>query len=405
MKSRTIGIAILSIVCYFLILEWFVIALLFLGIATITVDRIKSPLARKISTFLVVTLYVLGFVVLKSSLVSKLILGYSVFAFSGISYIVEQNKNKQKYSVFEGIAFLFFFPKMLAGPIVKPNQLIPQLSASYKWKVSMLFQGLKLVVYGAFLKLILGDILINIQGLQLGINALMETLIWAVRFYIDFYAYSIIAVGISNLLGIELPYNFNAPYFANSFKSFWRRWNITLSFWLRDYVYIPLGGNRCCKAQSIINILITFVISGLWHGITLPFVLWGIIHGCLVSIEKLLLNHWPSNKLFAIIYRFCAMFVIMTLWELFRCNDFSDIQLYVCRILESSSLNHDTFVIMLLSLLTLFVIDNKHFKEVFLESPISKIKITIEVSLFSIMLATLILCPYKYSFDFFYLNF
>ena len=405
MRFKTVGIAIISIFCYSFLVQWFVIALFFLGIATVTIDRINAPLARKISTYLVVTFYVLGFVVIKTNLESRLILGYSVFAFSGISYIVEQYKSKQNYSVFEGISFLFFFPKMLAGPIVKPNQLIPQLSARYHWNVSLLFQGLKLVVYGAFLKFILGDILINISGLQLGINAILETLIWAVRFYIDFYAYSIIAVGISHLLGIEIPYNFNAPYFANSFKSFWRRWNITLSFWLRDYVYIPLGGNRCSKSQSLINILITFVISGLWHGLTLPFVLWGGIHGCLVSIENLLLNHWLSNKLFAIIYRSCAIFVIMILWELFRCNDFSDIQLYVYRILDYSPLNHDTFVVMLLSLLTLLVIDNKQFKDVILESPVSKFKITIEVSLFSIMLATLVLCPYKYSFDFFYLNF
>lgn len=270
-----------SIVCYWMIVHDCIWALLILSILIVVADRTKSSLLAIAS----IALLVLGFVYFKVISPTTTLYGYSVFAFTGISFLVDQYKKRESYSILDTFVFLFFFPKMLAGPIVRVIDFIPQLSKS-RCSSTLVYRGFKLVIYALFVKFIIADVLLSVEAEHRGINLLLQSFIWGIRFYFDFYAYSLLAVGVALVFGIVLPYNFDNPYSAQSFKDFWQRWNITLSTWLRTYIYIPLGGNRCSKNRAILNILVTFVVSALWHGLTIPFVFWGLAHAGLICLER-----------------------------------------------------------------------------------------------------------------------
>lgn len=189
----------------------------------------------------------------------------------------------------------FIFPQIASGPISKAKDLLPQIKSLKTFDADKATQGLKLLLWGLFLKVVLADRLgLYVDSIydnytyQTGFSLFVASLCYSLQIYGDFAGYSLMAIGVAKVLGFDLINNFNRPYFATSITDFWHRWHISLSIWLRDYVYIPLGGSRCSKLRTYWNIFATFLVSGIWHGANWTFIIWGIIHGVAQIAEKAL---------------------------------------------------------------------------------------------------------------------
>lgn len=234
-------------------------------------------------------------------------IGVSFYTFQAISYLadvrlrrVEAVKNPIDFSF-----YLCFFPQLVAGPIVRAAAFIPQLYQNYrltreelKHAVFLILKGLvKKMVFADFLALNFVDRIFDAPGSYSGLENLLGVYGYSIQIYCDFSGYTDIAIGLALILGYKIPVNFNAPYLATSLTEFWRRWHISLSLWLRDYLYIPLGGNRKGKFRMHLNLLVTMLLGGLWHGANWRFVIWGAIHGVGLSLEKLVPT-WlkPTNR-------------------------------------------------------------------------------------------------------------
>ncbi len=189
--------------------------------------------------------------------------------------------------------FLSFFPQTVCGPISRAADLMPQFREPHPFSSGLWTKGVKIWLWGVFLKTVVADrtgmyvdLLFANYEYQSGFLCLAATVLYAVQIYADFAGYSLMAVGVAQALGFRLINNFQRPYFAQGVTGFWRRWHISLSRWLRDYVYIPLGGSRCSEGRTYLNILCTFLVSGLWHGANWTFVVWGLLHGFFQVVEK-----------------------------------------------------------------------------------------------------------------------
>lgn len=223
--------------------------------------------------------------------------GISFYSFQAIGYVIdvyrgdiEPEKNILKYAL-----FLSFFPQLVAGPIERSKNLLSQLEGEKRFDINYVREGFLLMLWGFFLKLVIADrVAIVVDAVYgkpsdfAGWYVIVATILFAIQIYCDFYGYSTIAVGAAKMLGINLMENFNAPYLAPSVADFWRRWHISLTSWFKDYVYIPLGGNRKGKFRKYLNLLIVFSLSGLWHGANLSFVVWGILNGIYQVIGDIL---------------------------------------------------------------------------------------------------------------------
>ncbi|EOC0028789.1 MBOAT family protein, partial [Cronobacter sakazakii] len=212
-----------------------------------------------------------------------------------ISFIVDAYKGKIESSSFlDYLYYILFFPKMIAGPITRWQSLIPQINSRTFINSSMVLLGLTVISIGLFKKVVLSGLFERYADVGYShtdtlnfIEAWVTSLSYTAQIYFDFSGYSDIAIGAALLLGIRLPDNFNSPYKAVNIRDFWNRWHISLSTWLRDYVYIPLGGSRKGLPRTISNLLITFLVSGAWHGSELNFILWGLMHGMATAINVL----------------------------------------------------------------------------------------------------------------------
>ena len=211
-------------------------------------------------------------------------LGISFYSFSALGYVIDVAK--KKYPAIQNplhlAAGIAFFPCLVSGPIERQNKLVPQLVEGNAFDYTEATYGLKQIAWGLFEKKVLADnlaVYVDIVFADVhayfGAPLLVASLFYTLMIYCDFAGYSDMAVGIAKLFGIRLTKNFDSPYFSESFSEFWRRWHISLSSWLRDYVYIPLGGSRRGKARKAVNILITMLVSGIWHGASWTFVAWG----------------------------------------------------------------------------------------------------------------------------------
>lgn len=401
---RKFTLLLLSLACYAYFTQWNVVYFLLLAIFVVCSNHINNAPIRKALAFATIVCLIAGFLFFKSATIcGNIILGYSVFAFCGISFVIDQYKTSQRYDVIDILLYLFFFPKMLAGPIVRVEDFTTQLNMNAMSK-RQLYQGTKLLIYASFLKFIVADLVLNNDMTGIGLNLLMQTMIWGIRFYLDFYAYSLIAVGLGLFVGVRLPYNFDNPYGALTFRDLWHRWNITLSQWLSKYVYIPLGGNRCSVANTYLNIVLTFVVSGLWHGITLPFVLWGICHGTLVCLERIYLKYSGKAPL-KWSYRLFVVLTTMFLWQLFRLTDSEQIADFTAQLCSLASIDKTTLIYGISAYLLLYAIERPIVKRLMLGNENLRGYVICEVSILSIMLAVLVLCPLHYTFNFFYLKF
>ena len=215
-------------------------------------------------------------------------MGISFYTFQAASYTIDvfYGKYKPERNYFKLSLFIMFFPQLVAGPIERADRLLGQLFTKHKLELENISQGAKLMLMGYFKKIVIADrasvlvdTIYNSPQEYKGLPLVVATLFFTVQIYCDFSGYTDIARGVAKLMGIDLMINFDRPYFSKNIKEFWRRWHISLSSWLRDYIYIPLGGSRCSLIKKYRNIMITFLASGLWHGANWTFVLWGGLHG------------------------------------------------------------------------------------------------------------------------------
>lgn len=223
--------------------------------------------------------------------------GISFFTFRSISYIVDLYRGEMKAcrNILDYVFFLTFFPPLLAGPVVRAKDMLPQIKANVAPTRMMASEGIYMIMLGLLKKVVIADFIstnfvdrvFDNPSLYSGFENLMATFGFTVQLYCDFAGYSDIAIGLALLLGYRFKENFNAPFKAQSPTEFWHRWHISLSTWLRDYVYIPLGGNRCSRPRMYFNQFVTMIVGGLWHGASWMYVLWGTAHGCLLIVHKM----------------------------------------------------------------------------------------------------------------------
>jgi D-alanyl-lipoteichoic acid acyltransferase DltB (MBOAT superfamily) len=264
--------------------------------------------------------------------------GISFYTFMGISYIVDVYRGDTEPTTLEKFAaYLSFFPHLVAGPIVRPNELIPQLDTPRSPRRVDTSRAFYLIATGLFMKMVISSYLAaNIvdevfanPSQYSSLENLIAVYAYAVQIYADFAGYTNIAIGIALLLGFKFPQNFDSPYAAVSLQDFWRRWHMTLSRWLRDYLYIPLGGSRRGSAITYRNLLLTMLLGGLWHGAGWTFVVWGLIHGIGLCVERFKRERYgtkPQESYTWLDYfwrRFVTFQVVCFAWIFFRAEDFS----------------------------------------------------------------------------------
>jgi alginate O-acetyltransferase complex protein AlgI len=264
--------------------------------------------------------------------------GVSFYTFQSLSYTIDVYRGvcPPERSLLRFAAFVALFPQLVAGPIVRAVHLLPQMKADHRFDWDRTFRGLELIVWGFFLKLVLADTIghqLNEDGSfttpeRFGAAGhLLAATMFAFQIYGDFAGYSAIAIGLGRIMGFDLGVNFRRPYLSASFSEFWQRWHISLSSWLRDYLYIPLGGNRRGALMTFRNLMITMFLGGLWHGAAWTFVIWGLLHGLYLVIWRLGANlaediAWLNTAAVQRIVRvplILAVFVLTTLaWTFFR---------------------------------------------------------------------------------------
>lgn len=262
--------------------------------------------------------------------------GISFFTFESLSYVIEihQRQLKGNTRLRHYALFIAFFPKLVAGPIERPAVLIPQIERPRKLSAEDFARGVFLILLGIFKKIVIADGLTRTVGSVYGaagtpsaVDIAIGTWAFALQIYCDFSGYTDIARGVSKLFGIELSQNFRFPYFSSGPGEFWRRWHISLSSWLRDYLYIPLGGNRGGEVRTRVNLMITMLLGGLWHGAAWNFVLWGGYQGLLLILGRMMPT--PGNVApspFRKVVTTLAFFQLVCYgWLLFRAQSFGQI--------------------------------------------------------------------------------
>jgi D-alanyl-lipoteichoic acid acyltransferase DltB (MBOAT superfamily) len=269
--------------------------------------------------------------------------GISFFTFMALSYLIDIYKQKlEPYPAIDVAVYLSFFPHLVAGPIVRGSDLLPQIDASEKRNprridlpraAYLIFAGLfKKVVLSSYVSSAIVDPVYNNPRSHSAPELILATYGYAVQIYCDFSGYTDIAIGCALLLGFRFPENFNAPYTARSLQDFWRRWHMTLSLWLRDYLYIPLGGNHGSRAKMYRNIMITMVLGGLWHGAAWTFVAWGALHGlgqCVGHFRRakrvtLGLSPQREGRWWVAWERFATFQLVCVGWVFFRATSFAN---------------------------------------------------------------------------------
>lgn len=249
-------------------------------------------------------------------------LGIAYYTLQVISYLVDVYKGKYEYekNIIDYALYIMYIPHLFIGPIIRYDEIKTQLKAKRKITLNNLYDGGIRILWGLFKKLVIAGrisiIITTITGnveTYNGMYALLAMFIYSIQLYSDFSGGIDIVIGVSKILGINLNENFNSPFMAENIKEFWRRWHISLSTWLKDYIYIPLGGNRCSKFRQGINVLITFIVSGLWHGVN--YIIWGIAHGIFVLFGD------KYKTKYKWINRSINFVIVSILWSFFIWND------------------------------------------------------------------------------------
>ncbi len=273
--------------------------------------------------------------------------GISFFSFQAISYVcdVYYKRQEPERDFFVYALYLSFFPSILAGPINRASLIIPQIKNLRPYfDYQKAVEGLKLLLWGMFMKVVVADrVAIYVDTVMpfyynyTGVTCFVASILYTIQIYADFAGYSLMAIGVGKVMGFELTENFKRPYFSVSVTDFWRRWHISLSSWLKDYVYIPLGGSRCGKWRNRWNIFVTFLVSGIWHGANWTFIVWGLMHGGAQIIEKMFgwqkFNGGRTVKFIRIVITFM---IVNFAWIFFRMPSLTDACGLIGRIFDFS---------------------------------------------------------------------
>ncbi|MEB8328232.1 MBOAT family protein [Flavobacteriaceae bacterium KMM 6897] len=320
--------------------------------------------------------------------------GISFYTFQTLSYTIDIYRKQLKPTKdwLSFFAFVAFFPQLVAGPIERASHLLPQFYKTYKFNYNQVKSGLLLIAFGLFKKMVIADRaalyvneVYNNPGSYEGIETIIATVLFAFQIYCDFSGYSDIAIGAARTMGFDLMKNFDSPYLSKSITEFWRRWHISLSTWFRDYVYIPLGGSRNGKYRTYYNLFIVFLVSGLWHGAAMTFVMWGVIHGVIIVIEKIiskrkekvfsLLNIDKSTLSIKLIFIMITFTIVCFAWVFFRANSFADSRIIIEGFFTYNfyelfgeklyliGLKENEFTLLILSILSLTYIESFHRKQ------------------------------------------
>ena len=313
--------------------------------------------------------------------------GISFYTFQTLSYVIDVYRGdvKPEKNLFFYALFVSFFPQLVAGPIERPGNLIPQLREAHAWSNDNFVKGSKHMIVGFFKKICVADMIsvyvsaiFNNPSDASALGIIIAALLFGIQIYCDFSGYTDIAIGCARIMGIRLMKNFDHPFMATSIKEHWSRWHISLSSWFKDYLYFPLGGSRKGRARTLFNIMVVFIVSGLWHGAARTFVLWGALHGLYQIIgtltwkrrNMLLGKIGLSEKSVGIMWlrRFNTYILISISWLFFRANSISDTGILFTRLFSawevgiSETLSHMGFDITgilttVLAILTLIAID------------------------------------------------
>lgn len=278
-------------------------------------------------------------------------LGISFYIFQTMSYTIDLYKNKVQVekNFLNFLTYISMFPQLVAGPIVRYEDVAKELK-NRKIDFNSFSQGLFIFLTGLFEKVLIANnvghlhslIVSDISNISLS-TAWLGIIAYTLQIYFDFNGYSTMAIGMGKMMGFYFPKNFNYPYISTSVTDFWRRWHITLSTWFRDYVYIPLGGNRVKKYRWLINIMIVWTLTGLWHGASWNFVIWGMYFGILLILEKLFIGKFIDKlpKFFRHIY---ALFFILIGWLIFFCDDLTLLYNYIPKIFNNQTIIDNEFI-------------------------------------------------------------
>ncbi len=261
--------------------------------------------------------------------------GISFFTFQAVGYMLDvyHGRVKAEKNLLDYVLFVSFFPQVMSGPISKADELLPQIKTAHKFNYEQGKQGLKYLLWGMFVKLVIADrlglfvdtVYANYTNFN-GTTCFVASIFYTLQIYCDFAGYSLMAIGIARTLGFNLINNFRRPYLAVSITDFWRRWHISLTRWLTQQVYIPLGGSRCSKGRTYWNIFVTFLVSGIWHGANWTFIVWGIMHGFFQIIEKAVgwQKYEGTNGVVKAV-RICVTFLLVNFaWIFFRMPTIGD---------------------------------------------------------------------------------
>jgi len=263
--------------------------------------------------------------------------GISFYTFQTLSYTIDiyRKKLEPTHSFLNFALFVAFFPQLIAGPIVRAKEFLPQIHRGVKLDKNEIINGLQIFIFGMIKKVLIADRLaffvdrvFEAPGLYENKTIWLAVIAYSIQIYCDFSGYSDMAIGLAKCMGFELPINFRMPYISKNITEFWRRWHITLSTWLRDYLYIPLGGNRKGTRRTYINLMLTMLLGGLWHGASWNFVIWGGIHGAGLAVHKYYMKTKEEKKavqnilITAIAWLATYLFVI-TCWVFFRSQSFA----------------------------------------------------------------------------------
>lgn len=348
--------------------------------------------------------------------------GISFYTFQTLSYSIDVYFGRQKAEKHLGYFALYvsFFPQLVAGPIERYSRLAPQLKEKHKLSYDNLARGLRLILYGLFIKMVIAD---NISVLVDQVYAapdsynsldIITTLfLYSFQIYCDFYGYSSIAIGSALLMGVNIMDNFKTPYLSKNVSEFWQRWHISLSTWFRDYLYFPLGGNRVSKLKWIFNIIVVFTVSGLWHGASWTFVIWGALFGMIYLIEKLLnksLGLERKHKPFSLGHIILGLktFVLVTLiWVFFRSQSFQDALIIFKSVLNNRNINVSELIIPTVTqvMLIIFIISdiilyNKRF-----DTWIDRFSMPVRWAIYSVLIFSIIVFSGVENFPFIYFQF
>ena len=275
--------------------------------------------------------------------------GLSFYTLQALGYMLDvyRGKTPHERDLWDYALFVSFFPQIASGPISTGGELLPQIKEERRFEYERAAAGMKCFLLGLFLKTVVADragiyvdaVYSNI-GKFPGLNCIAASVIYSIQIYTDFWGYSLMAVGSGKLLGFDLIQNFNRPYFATSITEFWRRWHISLSRWLKYHVYIPMGGSRRCKSRVYFNILMTFLVSGIWHGANWTFIVWGFLHGFVQIVERLfgLNKERRSSASRRIISMIATFLVVNFVWIFFRAPDLKTALGMIGRMLDFRSL-------------------------------------------------------------------